>query len=495
MQVATDSSTQISSLTTELQTRILLIVYGITDCSWNRHSNKPLDLSRTIRLSGLSSGAKLELVLHSRSPAAVSVALQLPEAETSGTTTQRLTHKFPSNTSLWLILRKFESNIGVDNVPDRNFTARGAPKLDNGSIGAGRLYYETPVLQVMGRELSSFVELQKTLSQLGFNSGSVLMRLSFRITETPLEESMQEIGQYFKSVEGEQSGRTLVESEAVREPTQNPSKSSPVKSSPRPEEPAAREDTTLSDAVSVSVNQGATFPPVHDDISILDSDHRPVSVYAAPSSSTPRAALQPFNEKDYEPTIAHAKIHQSRLVATSRNQRLKNHSEVEAEIEAQKQKAANITEVEIKVRFPDQMQVISKFSSQDTSTSLYDFVRSCLENEGEPFLLKFTGPRGPQPIPKEGSAVRLIAGLGMIGRVLVNFIWEEGASVEARVGKVLKDRFREKAKEIEVKNVVVEHDDDAEEQKRDHNHKPVPEAKSDSKGKGVPKWLKLPGKK
>lgn len=347
----------------------------------------------------------------------------------------------------------------------------------------------------MGRELASFVDLQKTLSQLGLNSGSVLMRLSFRITETPLEEAMQEIGQYFKSVEVKQSVRTLVGSEAVREPTQDSSELSSVESGCRPEEPVAREDTTLSDAVSVSVNQGAIFPLVLNDIPTVGSDHRQVSVYAAPSSSTPRAALQPFNEKDYEPTITHAKIHQSRLVATGRNQRLKNHSEEEAEIEAQKQKAANITEVEIKVRFPDQMQVVSKFSNQDTSTSLYDFVRGCLENEDEPFLLNFTGPRGPQPIPKEGSVVRLIAGLGMTGRVLVNFMWEEGASVEARVGKVLKDKFREKAKEIEVKNVVSEHDDDAEEQKRDHNHKPVPEAKSDNKGKGIPKWLKLSGKR
>lgn len=384
----------------------------------------------------------------------------------------------------------------MENVPNRNFTARGAPKLDNGSIGAGRLYHETPIIQVMGRELASFVDLQKTLGQLGFNSGSILMRLSFRVTETPLEEAMQEIEQYFKSVEGEEAGRTHVGSKAERESTQDLSQVTPVvESNPRPEEPAAREDKTLPDAVSVSVKQGETLPPVFNDPPVIGPDHRPVFVYAAPSSSTPRASLQPFNEKDYEPTIIHAKIHQSRLVATSRNQRLKNHSEEEAEIEAQKQKAASITEVEIKVRFPDQIQVVSKFSNLDTSTSLYDFVRGCLENEDEPFLLNFTGPRGPQPIPKEGTAVRLIAGLGMTGRVLVNFIWEDGASAEARMGKVLKDRFREKAKEIEVKDVLVEVDDDAEEQKRDHNHKPVPDAKSDSKGKGIPKWLKLPGKK
>lgn len=388
----------------------------------------------------------------------------------------------------------------MDNVPTQNFTARGAPRLDNGSIGAGRLYYETPVIQVMGRELASFVDLQKTLSQLGFNSGNILMRLSFRITETPLEEAIQEIGQYFKSVDGEEAGRTHVGIKAEMESMQDSSHSSPVvETNSRPEEPAVQEPAvqgykTLPDAVLVSVNQGGTLPPVVDDPPVTSPDHRPVSVYAAPSSSTPRASLQPFNEKDYEPTIIHAKIHQSRLVATSRNQRLKNHSEEEGEIEAQKQKAASITQVDIKVRFPDQMQVVSKFSNLDTSASLYDFVRGCLVNEDEPFLLNFTGPRGPQLIPKEGTAVRLIAGLGMTGRVLVNFIWEDGASVEARVGNVLKDRFREKAKAIEVKDLVVEDDDDAE-VKRSHNQKPVLEAKSDSKGKGVPKWLKLPGKK
>lgn len=352
------------------------------------------------------------------------------------------------------------------------------------------------MIQVMGRELASFVDLQKTLGQLGFNSGSILMRLSFRITETPLEEAMQEIGQYFKSVEGEEAGKTHVGSKVERESTQDPSQFSPVvESNSRLEEPVSQGDISLPDAVSVSVNQRVNLPPMVNDPPVTGPDHRPVFVYAAPSSSTPRAALQPFNEKDYEPTITHAKIHQSRLVATSRNQRLKNHSEEEAEIKAQKQKAASITEVEIKVRFPNQMLVVSKFSNLDTSTSLYDFVRGCLEDEDEPFLLNFTGPRGTQLIPKEGTAVRLIAELGMTGRFLVNFSWEGGASVEARVGKVLKDRFRQKAKEIEVKDMAVEDDDHAEEQKRDHNHMPVPEAKSDSKGKGIPKWLKLPGKK
>src|SRR3989440_9916428 len=166
-----------------------------------RHQNKQVDLSRAIRLSGLTSGAKLELVQSSRSPAVVSVALQLPEAEAQGLPNGRLTDKFSSTTTLWLMLRKFEAGVAGECGTKWNLTARGKPKTSDGRSGQGRLYYETPVLQVMGRELSSFTDLQRSLSQLGFNSGNVLIKLSFRTSETPLEEAMGQIEENFKEAE------------------------------------------------------------------------------------------------------------------------------------------------------------------------------------------------------------------------------------------------------------------------------------------------------
>ena len=52
--------------------------------------------------------------------------------------------------------------------------------------------YEMPVVTVMPghREQADFVGLQKTLSQLGFDSGSALLRLGFKNSGTPLEEAM-----------------------------------------------------------------------------------------------------------------------------------------------------------------------------------------------------------------------------------------------------------------------------------------------------------------
>jgi tether containing UBX domain for GLUT4 len=173
-----------------------------------RHNNKPVDLSRNFRQTGLASGAKLELVVASKSPSPVSVALQLPESV--GVPGGRLMDKFPSDTTLWLILRKFESSEGRN----LNFTARGVLEMEKGASGAGRVFYEMPVLNVMGRELSTFGDLQKTLAQLGLNGGNVLLRLNFKKTDQPLEKAMAEIGQYFKEEEAAASS-DAVKSEAT----------------------------------------------------------------------------------------------------------------------------------------------------------------------------------------------------------------------------------------------------------------------------------------
>lgn len=146
-----------------------------------KHNNKAVDLTLTFRLSGLPSGAQLTLVQASRSPSVVTVALQLPEADGS----KRITNKFPSTTSLWEVLRITETQEKI------NITERATPEISSGSqTGAGRLFYEMPLVTVMSRELSTFVDLQKTLQGLGVNSGNVLLRLGFKSSGTPLEGFM-----------------------------------------------------------------------------------------------------------------------------------------------------------------------------------------------------------------------------------------------------------------------------------------------------------------
>ena len=426
----------------------------------------------------------------------MSVALQLPESESQGVPNSRLTDKFPSTTTLWLVLRKFEASGGAS----RNFTARGIPKIAAES-GSGRLYYEMPVLQMMGRELSSFTDLQKTLGQLGFNGGSTLMRLSFRVSETPLEEAMEQIGQYFKPVgiETPTNDASQGESSTTDHSTEQPQPSitkdideleiplEPTEHSQEPKDPINDENLKPTPEPSADF---ATDPP---SAPALGPNSRPISVFAAPTSTTPRAALQSHNPQDYEVTIDHAKLHQSRLSLTGRNKRLPNYSEIAAQEEEQARKMAEIKEVEIKIRFPDQTQVVSSFTNEDSGETLYAFVRGVMEREDAPFSLRFNGPKGQIVVPKDGTS-KLIGKLGMVGRVLVTVVWESGVGMEVRTRPVLKEAFRQQARELEFKDlqaVEVENDDTAPQKGME-----LARDKGKEKGKGgVPKWLKLPGKK
>jgi tether containing UBX domain for GLUT4 len=464
-----------------------------------RNQNKQIDLSRTIRLSGLTSGAKLELVQSSRSPTVVSVALQLPEGEARGIPNARLTDKFPSTTTLWLLLRKFEAGVAGAGGTQRNLTARGAPRTNEGSSGQGRLYYETPVLQVMGRELSSFADLQKTLGQLGFNSGSVLLKLSFRISETPLEEAMGQIEEYFKATDTPNNEPFKSHAISKETTTDNPNpdpEPSQSESAPAESSNAAQiSDKDSAASASVDGRPAATEAP------ILSSSGRTLQVFAPPTSTTPSAALASHNPADYTPTIEHAQKHQRLLSESSRNIRLPSEAEIAAKAASEQERLAAVKDVEIKIRFPDESAISARFSQADTGASLYKSVRECLDQKwvNEPFILRQPGIRGKGEVVPDDEK-KLIQGLGLKGRVLVIFGWDDkSASIEARSEKrVLKASLRQQARPIEVQEINGADDDEDRGIRVSTLKESAEESREEDKGKrrgGMPKWLKGLSKK
>ncbi|KAK1082939.1 hypothetical protein LTR33_003566, partial [Friedmanniomyces endolithicus] len=290
-------------------------------------NNKPVDLSQPFRLSGLSAGAKLQLVQASRSPAVVNIALQLPESEGAG---GRLQDKFPSSTSLWLILRKFED--GVAGASQKlNLTQRGVPS--SGS-GAGRLMYEVPCVSAENRQSEGFGELQKTLAQWGYNGGNVLLRVSFRRSEVPLEEAMKEISTYFASAEGAQAEGAIgtiptSRTEEVAAPLggdegmemNEDANSEPVSTAPAVEEDGLAAPSETQAEPQSHAQPEDTLPPT--DPALSNKTNR-ISVYRPPSSTTPAAALQPDDPSQFEPTLDHARLHQASLGLRGQNQRLKS---------------------------------------------------------------------------------------------------------------------------------------------------------------------------
>ncbi|KAF2108957.1 GLUT4 regulating protein TUG-domain-containing protein [Lophiotrema nucula] len=438
-----------------------------------KYNNKPISLSQQIRLANLPQGARLELVQASRSPTVISVALQLPAAERS----IRLTEKFASTTSLWEILRHFESGQSAN----YNFTQRGVPEMA-GASGSGRLNYEMPVITVMPghREHSDFTGLQQTLAQLGFDR-SALLRLSFKNSGTPLEEAMAQISHYFKSsdpasadssahsAEPAQSNsisdmttatpEASVEVEAKHEVAEpvidvKPSSSNfPAENTP----PSKSEPIAERNALPPSVSE----PPVATASSmngIAPPGGRQVQVFAAPTSSTPKAARNAWNEQDYVPTIEHAKAHQASLQNRTRNTRLLSDKELDAEEAARQEKLTATAEKggSLRVRMPDQTQLQFNITKTDTAKILYDFVEGCIEYK-EPFQLKYFSAKGQHlVIPR--SDTRLIQDLRLTAKEVVTFLWDEKASNEARLShRILRREYQDQAQQLEVKEPEIDY--------------------------------------
>ncbi|KAF2090497.1 hypothetical protein K490DRAFT_70959 [Saccharata proteae CBS 121410] len=477
-----------------------------------KFNNKPLDLTRTIRLSNLPQGAKLDLVQGSRSPTAINVALQLE-------TGQRYTQKFASTTPLWQILRIFETT----DPSNLNFTQRGIAVTSTAGAGsgAGRLNYEMPVVNIMGRELGSLTELQKTLAQLGFTSGSALLRLRFRDSGMPLEEAMLEISQYFKGLEpatetqtadsrGAHAGNpadTGAPSEAKTETEPEQAAEPPAvageSNAPEPAEPtedvlATSEDTTNNTTIneSATTSTSTTTPSTNDNTTVGPSS-RPTTIYTTPTHSTPLAARQPFQPTDYIPTADHARSHQSVLAHQSKNRRLPSDAELAATEAARLEKLTSPSaSVTIRVRLPDQSQIATTFGGLDTGRELYGWVRAMLRFPDSGFALKTLAAAGGAQkglvTLKEGEQ-RLIRDLGLRGRVLVSLVWEDGVPVGVRAAPSLRDEWREKGREMEVADTVGEREGEEREGVEEGGTGTEAKGKGKSKMGGEEKESKLMG--
>ncbi|KAL2867941.1 putative UBX domain protein [Aspergillus lucknowensis] len=466
-----------------------------------KHKSRQLDLSLAFRLTGLSPGAKLELVQLSRSPSVVTVALQLPPSEARGAPNGRLTDKFPSTTSIWMVLRKFEAGV-AGSTSIRNLTGRGVPVVEG--QGSGRLFYESPVLQILDREVSTLADFQKSLAQLGFNSGNVLLRLSFRRTDQPLEEAMVKIHEFFKPLED-----AIAATEGSR--ALNPEAGSNGETSPQNVRPpdSGSDDANTTDQQPTPSTSDAASNHIFEPSELSTDASRPVTVYAPPLNNTPQSAQTAYNEADYVPTIEHAQIHQRRLLEAGKNKRLRSDAEIAAAAAAEEERRASIKEIEVKIRLPDQSQLVSKFGQQDTSKNLYDFVRGCLAPtyaKDKFILTNFSGSSAPksqkpnlpfQSTLSESDQSLLIKDHGMTGRVLVNFSWDTAAPTavqESRSG-LLKPELQSTAQELKVEqppDVMDTSADVSVSTKTDDSDKQDGKKSGDRK---IPKWLKLPGKK
>ncbi|KAG5983662.1 hypothetical protein E4U55_007586 [Claviceps digitariae] len=466
-----------------------------------KHKQKQVDLSVPFRTSGLTGGAKLELVQRSNTPSAVQIALQLPQPEAREIPGGRLIKKFPSDLTLWKVLRQFES--GEASAGKKiNITARGFASTNSGS---GQLYYETPVLNIMGRDFSTFADFQKTLAQLGHHSGNVLIRLSFRRTDQTLFEAMEQISQSFLQ-EAESQNQVASAADTTKQEEDSLIEEQQRQDAATTGDEATPAETGGADATSASIAapsaneetlQNGTDATNDDPTSSTSSEdpYQPVNVFLAPTGTTPAAALVPTSESDFTPTVAHAQLHQARLLQSSRNKRLPSDKELQDKAAAEEARIASIRSVLVKIRFPDNTSSEWQASPSATGAFLYEAVRHVMADATQKFHLLLSGSK--TLIRDDNTqAHNLVKAYKFSSRVLVNLLWEDSVPESVRKQPFLRANVANKAQEVKVPDLAAQ---------ADHEEEPHPvavkqdgdEQKKDRGGEGVkkvPKWLKL-GKK
>lgn len=309
------------------------------------------------------------------------------------------------------------------------------------------MYYEAPVMRILNKEFTELEDLQKTLAQIGINSGSVRIDLSYRKTDMPLEAAMSQIGGYFQEVAGDMTNSAISKETSETEPvTKELAKAAevslPQSSSPQPQ-PQPQQP---------SQSQRETTPPrtIVSEPSVIGPGRRQVEVFAAPTGTVPVAAQVAVNDNDYVPSIADAKRHQLSLEQRSKNRRLLSDAELEAIEDEKRARKEAVRETTVKIRFPDETSVTFKVTLEDTGASLYAFVKGLIMEKSQPFWLVYRGAKKPNERLEDSERWRLIKDAGFNGPTLVNFNWQEGASEEAKKKPALEEEYRKQAKQLKV---------------------------------------------
>jgi len=185
----------------------------------------------------------------------------------------------------------------------------------------------------------------------------------------------------------------------------------------------------------------------------MELNQRRIEIFLPPASDTPKAALVPHNETDYEPSVNHLQSAQGRLQSSTQNKRLLSDAEIEQQEAEKAAKLNTVKELRIKIRLADQSLAIATLYKTDNAATLYDLVKSAIVAEDQPFKLVWTDNTGRKVVPRD-QKVRLIEDLGFTERMLVNFHWEDGASESARKNSTLKSEFLKNAKAIEVPEIT-----------------------------------------
>ena len=115
--------------------------------------------------------------------------------------------------------------------------------------------------------------------------------------------------------------------------------------------------------------------------------------------------------------------------------------------------------------------------------------------EDQPFKLVWTSRlKGAQTIPKDEKKT-LVKDLSFGGSTLVNFVWDDAATEDARKAPTLKPQYVQNAKQVHVPEPPATPKEDDEKPVDNKGKGRENDGKGEGKPKGVPKWLQKLSKK
>uniref|UniRef100_A0A7S3ADD2 UBX domain-containing protein n=1 Tax=Rhodosorus marinus TaxID=101924 RepID=A0A7S3ADD2_9RHOD len=172
VKVSTTPTTPLSKVRDEACAKVKLDAagYGLV------REKDALDLSLPIRLSNLPGNCTVQLVrINKNVSKKVKIALDVALGGTGGS--RRFVREHKSNETLWELLVETEKELGPGALT---------------AMRSGDGKYMKPVLTFMNRQVDGNLH-ETTLNSLGLSSGSVLLRLRYEKTETPIEEMLPKL--------------------------------------------------------------------------------------------------------------------------------------------------------------------------------------------------------------------------------------------------------------------------------------------------------------
>lgn len=399
------------------------------------------------------SNAKIDLVPAAKRPSSQLIKVRVQAVDLPPEYSSKLVGDFASHATVWNILKHFEKLSGI------NFTERSYKKTL-------KKYYEIPTVQLFNRVLTRLEQLDESLYEMGIEDGSVSLRVRFEKSDLALDDALS----FHKNF------RSLEMAEKAKEEVQN--RKTTHKQQVAKEK---REEITQKEAIKAEGSATSASSTISDSGVLRSNDENPMAT-TGPSNVK---VFKPESNPSTTPEDAASESEMTPRMFNHYVNNLKNMSEGPQHLmtksmkeTAEAEKLSKITEITLRIRFPNHEIVEATFKGTDSTDSVYEFVKKVLKYQYS-FNLFITPPK---QILESGK--QLSRGYKLGKREIIHFEWIPSSIPKTGIDSsvsVLKPEYQQRATSLsaELKSEAVS------------SKTSSAQEKEKKKLVGKPKWMKL----